>query len=332
MNIDHLIPAYKYGKPVITGSGVDGTYNRRAVDCPTVFTHNGKFYMMHIGFDGDGYQTALSTSDDLLNWELKGTILKRGANMQWDRVGMAGTTLLMDKDLYGGNHLKKWNGKYWLLYHAYPDFGYEAGPAEVGLAWTEDEELLDWHFHGEPVFSWRGGAAWECGGLYKIDLVQHEDKFYLFYNAKDVTDGSWTEQTGAAVSDDLIRWTRLPGPILPVTGGAWDSVFASDPVVLFDAGENRWAGFYFGFNGKNAMDGIAFSDDLLHWTKYPDPIIRNGAEGELDSRHAHKPGILWHNGTLYHFYCACRPTLTDDERERFGDEFRTITVARSTPW
>ena len=49
MKIEHLIPAYKYGKPVLTGSGVDGAYNRRAVDCPTVFRHNGKYMMLHLG-------------------------------------------------------------------------------------------------------------------------------------------------------------------------------------------------------------------------------------------------------------------------------------------
>ena len=42
MNIDHLIAPYKYGKPVLAGSGVEGTYNSRAVDCPTVFSHNGR--------------------------------------------------------------------------------------------------------------------------------------------------------------------------------------------------------------------------------------------------------------------------------------------------
>ena len=332
MNIDHLIPAYKYGKPVITGSGVDGTYNRRAVDCPTVFTHNGKFYMMHIGFDGDGYQTALSTSDDLLNWELKGTILKRGANMQWDRVGMAGTTLLMDKDLYGGNKIKKWNGKYWLLYHAYPDFGYEASPAEVGLAWTEDEELLDWHFHGEPVFSWRGGAAWECGGLYKIDLVQHEDKFYLFYNAKDNGENGWTEQTGVVVSDDLVNWTRLfDKPVVPVTEGAWDSHFASDPQVFYDSREKQWVMFYYGLGNLSACDGLAVSDDLLHWTKFPAPILTIGGSGSIDSIYAHKPSVIWHDGALYHYYCACRPYKEGDIANN-GGEHRCISVARTKPW
>lgn len=27
--------------------------------------------MMHVGFDGTGYQTALAESDDLLNWRIR---------------------------------------------------------------------------------------------------------------------------------------------------------------------------------------------------------------------------------------------------------------------
>jgi beta-xylosidase len=127
MNIEHLITPYKLGRPVLTGSGKEGTYNLCAVDCPVVFSHGGKFVMMHIGFDGIGYQTALAESDDLVNWRERGVILRRGSNMKWDSVGMAGTAILMEKDLYGGNKLIKWQGKYWIMYHAYPGEGYEAG-------------------------------------------------------------------------------------------------------------------------------------------------------------------------------------------------------------
>ena len=333
MKIEHLIPAYKYGQPVLTGSGVDGTYNRLAVDCPTVFTHNGKYMMLHIGFDGTGYQTALAESDDLIHWRTKGAILERGSNMDWDKVGMAGNSILMEKDLYGGNRLMKWQGKYWLLYHAYPGEGYEIGPAEMGLAWTEDEELMDWHFVGEPVFSWKGGGDWEQGGLYKGDLTFHDGKFYLFYNAKcDVKGRFWTEQTGMAVSDDLIHWTRpFMQPVLPATEGAWDSQFASDPQVFWDSREKQWVMFYFGLGKAAACDGIAVSKDLYHWKKFPAPILTIGGMGELDSTYAHKPGVIYANGALYHFYCAVRPYREGDP-EWDGRQFRCITVARTRPW
>ena len=67
-NIDRYLTPCKLGRPVLGPSGVPGTYNERAVDCPFVFTHNGMYYMLHVGFDGRGYQTALSESADGLRW------------------------------------------------------------------------------------------------------------------------------------------------------------------------------------------------------------------------------------------------------------------------
>lgn len=331
MNISHLIPAYKYGKPVLTASGVEGSFDARAVDVPTVFTHNGRYHMFYVGFDGKGYQTALARSDDLINWTCAGVILKRGGNREWDRVGMAATAILMDKDLYGGNHPVKYNGKYWLMYHSYPGFGYESGSAEVGLAWTEDEELLDWHFYGGPVFSWKDGAEWERGGLYKTDLVEANGRFYLFYNAKN-PGGNWTEQIGMAESDDLIHWRRpFDHPVLPVTPGAWDSRFASDPQVVYDRYEKQWVMFYYGLGNLSACNGVAVSTNLYDWEKFPSPILTIGGAGTIDSKYAHKPYVICAGGELYHFYCACRPHMDGDIADN-GGEFRCISVAKNKPW
>ena len=99
MNIEHLLTPYKWGKPVLGGTGEEGRFDRNAVDCPTPFFHNGRYYMLFVGFDGVGYQTGLAASDDLVNWEKLGVILARGGNRDWDKVGMAGTGLLMENDL-----------------------------------------------------------------------------------------------------------------------------------------------------------------------------------------------------------------------------------------
>lgn len=332
MVVDHLITPYKLGRPVLAGSGIPGAYDERAVDCPTVFKHNGLWYMLHVGFDGTGYQTGLAVSRDLLNWEKKGVILKRGSHMAWDRVGMAATAVLMDKDLYGGNELKKWNGRYWLMYHSYPYAGYESGAAEVGLAWTDDEELLNWHFYGEPVFSWRDGEMWEKGGLYKVDLVQRDGRFFMFYNAKNHPEGGWEEQIGMAESDNLVSWTRCSDrPVVPVDPQAWDSHFASDPFVMYDPKEEQWVMFYYGLGSLSACDGVAVSRDMRTWKKFPAPILTTGRAGELDSKYAHKPCVVYHDGSLYHFYCAVRPRK-DGDIAGVWNEFRCITVARSQPW
>src|SRR3546814_5214344 len=43
---------YKYPKLILAGSGIPGSFDEKAVDCPFVFSANGKFYLTHVGFDG----------------------------------------------------------------------------------------------------------------------------------------------------------------------------------------------------------------------------------------------------------------------------------------
>jgi alpha-L-rhamnosidase len=331
MDIATCLTPYKWKKPVLVGSGAKGAFDSHAVDCPFVFRHNDHFYMMYVGFDGTGYQTALASSDDLLNWRHLSTILTRNEEgSAWDSRNIAGTWILRDNDMHGPGHLKKWNGKYWLAYHSYPGDGYEAGTAKIGLAWTEDESLMIWNRLENPILVPEDGGEWEKGGLYKECLVESEGSFYLFYNAKDKDEGRWIEQTGLATSKDLVHWTRHEhNPVLRVTPDAWDSGFVSDPCVLRDG--LRWTMFYFGFNYKAAQEGVARSDNLLDWRKYEEPIIRIGEGHAIDSVFAHKPSVITHNGILYHFYTACRRPREGDTTCNIFPEFRTIAVATSLP-
>lgn len=332
-SIAQYFAPYKLGRPILTGSGKKDEFDAKAVDCPFVFYHNDKYYMMYVGFDGRGYQTGLALSDDLLHWTKLGVILSRVENVGWDCVGAAGVSLLRgSNDLDGLPKLKKVNGRYWMVYHSYPEEGYEAGAARIGLAWCDDESLLCWHRLPEPVMTWENGKNWEKGGLYKGFLMEREGCYYLFYNAKNVMEGSWIEQVGVAFSRDMISWTRYAGnPVLSVADGAWDSAFCSDPFVVRDG--NRWLMFYYGFDRRHAQNGIAVSNDLLHWEKYPEPILRSGAAQEdLDFFHAHKPSVLRVNGTMYHFYCAVRRFRQGDAAENLWNEFRCITVAASKPF
>ncbi|MBW7458087.1 hypothetical protein ACFOLF_23720 [Paenibacillus sepulcri] len=329
MNIAPYMTPYKYGKPVLTGSGLPDQFDQNAVDCPFVFQHQDRFYMMYVGFNGIGYQTALAVSEDLLNWEHHGVILERNELSNWDSKNIAGTWMLRENELEAPPVLKKWDNKYWLAYHSYPEDGYEEGSAKIGLAYTEDENLLEWHRLPDPILTPEEGEDWEKGGLYKECLVEHDGLFYLFYNAKNKNTSGWVEQTGLATSTDLKTWTRHgDNPVLRVSEEGWKSAFVSDPCVL--RSKDEWVMFFFGYDYRRAQEGVAVSSDLFNWEAYPEPIIRIGAEGEIDSTYAHKPTVITHNGVLYHFYCSARPSQDGDRtRNNNGREFRTITVAAS---
>ena len=139
--------------------------------------------------------------------------------------------VLRDNALYGPAAPKLVDGDFLGAYHAYTAPGLEVGPGRISLCYSDD--LRHW-VAGEPILCPEDGAGWEPGGLYKPWLLEHAGVYYLFHNAKNLTDGRWIEQTGLATSRDLVHWERHPGnPILPVgPAGAFDHIFASDPCVF----------------------------------------------------------------------------------------------------
>jgi len=318
---------YKYGKLVLAADPAPGAFDSRAVDCPFVFQHSGEFYMMYIGFDGTGYQTGLASSRDLTSWRRLGCILRRDPNSPILRYNAGLNWILREPGLESPGNLKKVRGRYLGVYHAYPQAGYEQGPAVIGLCWSKD--LLHWEVD-EPFLRAEDGAAWERGGLYKPCLFEDGGTYYLFYNAKTKTlpkseGGGWREQTGVATSTDLKTWKRYEGN--PVLGngpaGSWDERFASDPCVLKDGG--RWLVFYFGLDAKGvARDLLALGGDPYHLTKADRILVDAGPPGSVDSVYAHKPSVICDRGTLYHFYCAVSG--------KGPNQVRGISVARSRRW
>jgi predicted GH43/DUF377 family glycosyl hydrolase len=312
---------YKWGKLVLAADPDPAAFDSRAVDCPFVFHHAGQFHMTYLGFDGTGYQTGLASSRDLVNWTRRGCILRRDPSNPITRYNVALNWILRDLRLRSRGDLKKVNGRYLGVFHAYPNPGYEAGPAVIGLCWSTD--LLKWEI-GDIVLRSEDGADWENGGLYKPCLVEHAGTYYLFYNAKN-RDKRWREQTGVATSTDLKTWRRYEGnPIVRNGGpGSWDERFASDPCVMRDGA--KWLLFYFGLDAQGkARDLLATGDSPFHMTKTDRILIDVGPPGSVDSVYAHKPSVIWHRGALLHYYCAVSG--------KYPGEVRGISVASSRPW
>jgi predicted GH43/DUF377 family glycosyl hydrolase len=306
---------YKYGKLVMEKSGDPASFDWKAVDCPFVFSADDRFYMTYVGFDGQGYQTGLAQSDDLVNWTREGLILKRDPSNPITRWNIALMCILRDPNLHSSGRLMKVNGRYLGAWDAYPNAGYEAGPAVIGLAWSDD--LKHWEL-SDPILTPDQGG-------YRPYLLKDGDTYYLFYNAK-TQDKRWVESTGVATSRDLKTWTRYAGnPILPAgPKGADDDRFASDPDVLRLG--KLWAMYYYGLSSRDghARDLLAIGRDPLHFDKVSEVMIDVGGPGAVDSVYAHKPSVISWRGDLYHFYCAVSG--------KWPDETRGISVARSRPW
>ena len=296
---EHVIPA----SPSIPGL----TNKILGTDCPTVFQVPGdaRWHMSFIGFDGSGYQSFVADSEDLTHWSNFRLAMGYGAKGDWDHGGrVIGAYLYQTSDLKTPPRLKKYQGKYWTLYGAYPrQGGYELRPGYEGLACSDDG--LTWRrAQDKPILSVydQDCAAWEKDCVYQPWLVRHGGRYYDFYNAAS---GS-VEQTGIALSRDLRNWERYPGnPVITNRPGGFDEQFASDPKVYRDG--DHWTMIYFGVGRGAAHIMAAFSRDLLHWTADPEPLYRAGGHpGGLDKQHAHKVSLVYEpkRRGFYLFYCA----------------------------
>ncbi len=299
---EELRTPYKVNRLVVAASGTAGAFDEKSVDCPYVCSVDGTYYMTYVGFDGKGYQTGLASSSDLLHWKPEGLILARDPSNPITRNNIAMNWIVRENDVFSAGRAKRVRGRYLGVYHAYPNAGYEEGPAVIGLCWSDD--LRHWKVD-PPCLKPEDGAAWERGGLYKPCLVEDRGTFYLFYNAK-TDEPHWREQTGVATSRDLKTWTRYSGNPVIANGGAGsiDEKFASDPCVLQFG--KQWALFYYSLDAKGvARDLLALSPDLKKAVKC-DGIVIDVGQGEdaVDSMYAHKPSVIAKDGVLYHFYCA----------------------------
>ena len=278
-SLGSLRTPHKRPSLLLAPSHTRGAYDSHAVDCSFLCSHDGRFYMTHVGWDGVAYRTGLASSDDLIHWRREGVILDRGPKGSPTEHNAALSWIVRDNDLFGAGRLKRVRGRFLGTYHSYPGAGYEAGPAAIGLCWSDGRR--HWEVD-EPILRCTDGDPWERGGLYKSCLVEHDGTYWMFYNAKNVATWPRVEQIGAAVSTDLKSWTRLQqNPLLRVgPPGAFDDKFVSDPCVL-RAGD-VWVMFHYALSSDgHARDTVAFSHDLVNWERSNEVLVDVGPPGSI---------------------------------------------------
>ena len=295
---EHVIPA----KP-----GIPGFPKIHKTDVPTVFQRPGdpKWYLSFIGFDGQGYQSFVAESDDLVRWTKPRLAMGYGPKGQFDHGGVVlGAYLYESYELDAPRLLKKHQGKFWSLYGAYPrQGGYELRPGYEGVA-SSDDGLAWRRAKDEPILSVHQPdcGQWEKSCIYQPWLVEHAGSFYNFYNAAN----GGIEQLGMATSADLLTWKRYAdNPVLRNRAGGYDERFCSDGKVLWDG--DHWVMLYFGVGRGGAHVMAAFSRDLVHWTARHEPLYKSGGHPKgLDKQYAHKISLVHNpkNKTYYMFYNA----------------------------
>ena len=166
-------------------------------DSPTVFFHEGKFYMYFIAISKDvtvsGYETHLAVSDDLVNWSYIGPIFRRNDLDRWDSRQCAGYAAFVDIRFDGSYALSKPGGSYYISYLAGNSDGYEPDPLYMGLAKSTDPTDPDGFTRfPEPILTPHDDdiRPYEEKTLYKSFLFEDTEgvtgyKYVNVYNAKD---------------------------------------------------------------------------------------------------------------------------------------------------
>ncbi len=305
---------YKYGMVVAPQS------NDRKIDCPTVFREGDSWYMTYVcyngsnGTNGRGYETWLAKSDDLLHWETLGRILVFG-DKGWDMNQRGGFPALIDYEWGGSYNIQKFRDRYWMTYIGGAGTGYEAvnAPLSIGLASTDKDVTTahPWETYDKPILSYddKNVQWWEHmtqykSNVYKIDKKKFGYQFMMYYNAggKDATHPKG-ERIGVAFSNDMKKWKRYKAN--PIFAHDSDGTITGDAQIVKMG--NIYVMFYFSaFNPTreyNAYNTFAASYDMINWTDWQgaDLIIPSKSYDEM---FAHKSYVIYHNGVVYHFYCA----------------------------
>jgi len=178
------------------------------------------------------------------------------------------------------------NGKIVMLYRAQD----RSGTSRLGYAVSEDGV----HFQHSPTPVFGPEAPYERGGGTEDPrIVEINRTFYLTYtgynNVDGVGPGKRDAQLCLATSTDLISWVRR-GVILPAYQGKWNVGWTKSGAILPEKIKGKfWMYYLADATDKAGQMGVAYSEDLLHWTDALDRPVVSTRPGNFDSQVA-EPG------------------------------------------
>jgi predicted GH43/DUF377 family glycosyl hydrolase len=175
----------------------------------------------------------------------------------------------------------KKDGKFVMLYRAQD----HNGTSSLGYATSDDG--IRFERRAEPVMV--SEAPYEKGGGVEDPRLQKiGDTYYLTYTGYNNVDGVAADKKDAqlclAISTDLIQWKRQ-GIIIPGYKGKWNVKWTkSGAIVPEKINGEYWMYYLADAQGKDSQMGVAYSEDLLHWTEALDHPVLSSRPGSFDSQ------------------------------------------------
>jgi predicted GH43/DUF377 family glycosyl hydrolase len=174
----------------------------------------------------------------------------------------------------------KKNSKFVMLYRAQD----HNGMSSLGYA-TSDDGI---HFTRRPEPVMVSEAPYEKGGGVEDPRLQKiGETYYLTYTGYNNIDGPAADKKDAqlclATSTDLIHWQRK-GVIIPSFKGKWNVKWTKSGAIVPEKINGKYWMYYLAdAAGKDQQMGVAYSDDLLHWTEALDHPVLASRPGAFDS-------------------------------------------------
>ena len=152
------------------------------------------------------------------------------------------------------------------------------------LGYAESADGLHFTRRNEPVLNPTESYE-KNGGVEDPRLVQFGDAYYLTYTGYNKTNA----QLCLATSTDLIHWERK-GVIIPANKGNWNVKWTKSGAIVPQKIDGKYWMYFLGTSGDNKdQGGLAYSEDLMHWTEATKTPVLPVRPGQFDSRVA-EPG------------------------------------------
>ena len=227
----------------------------------------------------------------------------------------------------------RWVWDFWIAedrgtYHLF----YLQAPRSIGDSDLRHDNTSIGHATSRDLISWdevglalRPGfpGEWDDFATWTGSVIQHEDRWWMFYTGRSSLEKGRVQRIGAAVSNDLNIWVKHPSNPLLISHPYWyeHQETRSSPTVAW---RDPWVyqiedGFEMMItarvNDRKAADrGViarAFSTDLSVWTALP-PLTKPGGFGQLEVSQR----VSTDDGDLLIF--SCQPEHLSQDRAKLG--------------
>lgn len=248
--------------------GPAGAWDSGLVDPGAMIFHAGLFHMLYNGIPRWPHPLAVgwATSADGKSWERRTPDpVFRPNPVPFGGWTVRATSVIVEDDR-------------WILYFAVGGEGHLQG--RIGRA-TAASPAGPWTVDADPVLEPGPPGAWDDEAVGHAKVLPDAIGYIMYYTGW----GGGPSRIGRAVSEDGIRWTKDPAPVLePPTGEDAEERFqVGDPTVVRTP-NGAWLMVHrvSGPPGDVVLD-LASSDDGRAWRIEPgDPVTRLGPGSPLD--------------------------------------------------